>query len=105
MGWLKCDGRALSTTQFNLLFQVIGYTFGGSGNTFNLPDPTGRVLGSVSASHPAGQSVGTDTHTLTIPEMPAHDHGGTTGVAGSHTHTGTTSTNGEHTHTQNRAIS
>mgnify|MGYP003342440176 CR=1 FL=1 len=37
IGWLKCDGRTLSTKDFNLLFQVIGYTFGGSGNTFNLP--------------------------------------------------------------------
>lgn len=89
IGWLKCDGRALDTTQYNLLFQVIGYTFGGSGATFNLPDPQGRVLGSVGTvtdansrtrTYVAGDKVGELDHKLTVPEMPSHNHNDNTPV-------------------------
>jgi len=88
MGWLNCDGRALDTTQFNLLFQVIGYSFGGSGSSFNLPDPRGRVIGSVgtvtdvdnrSRTYVSGDSVGELDHRLTLNEMASHNHGGNTG--------------------------
>lgn len=82
IGWMKCDGRALSTADYNLLFQVIGYQFGGAGQTFNLPNPAGGVVGVVgqrltavsTTLHPPGQDVGEETHTLTIPEMPSHAH-------------------------------
>lgn len=83
LGWLLCDGRAMDKTADNLLFQVIGYTFGGSGNTFNLPNPAGRVMGTVgtvtdtenrSRTYTAGQMVGELDHKLTIPEMPSHNH-------------------------------
>jgi microcystin-dependent protein len=46
LGWLRCNGRALSTVTYNLLFQVIGYTYGRSGNDFRLPNMEGRVIGS-----------------------------------------------------------
>lgn len=45
--FLKCNGAGLDTTTYKKLFDVIGYTFGGSGSTFNLPDLRGlfpRVL-------------------------------------------------------------
>ena len=94
LGWFKCDGRSLDTTTFNLLFQVIGYTFGGSGSSFNLPNPQGRVLGSTGAvvdenehSHTylAGDSVGELDHQLTIAEMPAHNHNSATVSPGANT--------------------
>ena len=36
--WLLCDGSAISTSTFSVLFGIIGTTFGGSGGNFNLPD-------------------------------------------------------------------
>jgi microcystin-dependent protein len=107
LGWLLCDGRPLPTTIFNLLFQVIGYTYGGSGETFNLPNMTGRVIGSqgtiVDAAHthvfPSGTVTGEVDHKLTIYEMPAHNHDYATGSIGANTTAnGTTSTNGDHIH-------
>ena len=98
-GWLKCNGRGLSTSEFNILFQVIGYSFGGSGTTFNLPQAAGHVLGMT--NNPAagdisindasgvplstrllGSNVGEERHTLTKAEMPTHNHGGLTDLSG-----------------------
>lgn len=113
LGWLLCDGRAMDKTADNLLFQVIGYSFGGSGNVFNLPNPAGRVMGTIGTvtdantpamvrTYTAGQSVGELEHKLTVPEMPAHNHDSATGSIGANTVTnGTTSANGGHTHTIN----
>jgi len=83
LGWLKCDGRAMDKTADNLLFQVIGYSFGGSGNTFLLPNPAGRVMGTIgtvtdavsrSRTYVAGQYVGELDHKLVQSEMPSHNH-------------------------------
>lgn len=94
MGWLKCDGRSLSVANYNLLFQVIGYAFGGSGTTFRLPDSQGRVPAAIGpngeSTRALGDVSGTETHTLTIAQMPSHTHTGTTDSAGNHFHTGTT---------------
>ncbi len=83
-GWLVCDGRAVSRTTYSALFDLIGTTFGGGDTvtTFNLPNAQGRVLGSVTSNtgtntlsiRCVGDVVGEETHTLTIPEMPSHDH-------------------------------
>lgn len=37
-GWLLCDGSTYNTGEYQRLFQVIGYTYGGSGSTFKVPD-------------------------------------------------------------------
>lgn len=91
MGWILCDGRTLSKAEFNFLFQVIGYSFGGSGNNFTIPDPQGRVLGIVgtgtdtnerSRTGALGDVSGEYDHQLTIAEMPTHNHGGLTDLSG-----------------------
>jgi len=108
LGWLNCNGRALDKTTYNLLFQVIAYTFGGSGNTFNLPDFQGRVQGSVgtivetcgTTAFAPGTSTGEVQHKLTIAEMPAHNHNNLAGTPGATNPAlpGTTDVIGNHTH-------
>jgi microcystin-dependent protein len=55
-GYLLCDGSSYSTSTYAALFSVIGYTFGGSGNNFNVPDMRGRV--------PIGVGTGAATDTI-----------------------------------------
>lgn len=81
-GWLKCDGRAVSRSQYADLFAIMGTSFGaGDGSsTFNLPDCRGRVTGATGTgagltARQNGDLVGAETHVLTEGEMPAHTHG------------------------------
>ena len=55
-GFTECKGQSLDTTAFSSLFSAIGYTWGGSGNTFKLPDfyTAGRFLRSRTASLTVG---------------------------------------------------
>jgi microcystin-dependent protein len=108
LGWLRCNGRALSTVTYNLLFQVIGYTYGRSGNDFRLPNMEGRVIGSEgtinepSGTHPfpSGTVTGEVEHKLLVAEMPAHNHDIRNPVVNPPAN-GVTTTNGAHTHTSN----
>ena len=43
-GWLLCYGQSVATATYSALFAVIGYTYGGAGSVFNLPDLRGRVV-------------------------------------------------------------
>ena len=90
IGWLKCDGRLLNVTDYYFLWEAIGYSFGGSGSQFYLPDPAGRVIGTIGTSVEntwnMGDLSGEENHTLTINEMPTHNHTGTTDLSGVHHH-------------------
>lgn len=44
LGWFECRGQSLDKVSYLDLFNVIGYTYGGSGNSFNLPDLRGEFL-------------------------------------------------------------
>jgi microcystin-dependent protein len=44
VGWFECYGQSLDKTLYKPLFDVIGYTYGGSGNNFNLPDLRGQFV-------------------------------------------------------------
>jgi microcystin-dependent protein len=82
-GWAFCDGQLLPIAQNTALFSLLGTTFGGDGRTnFALPDLRGRV-----AMHPGsgagltprslGEKGGTETNTLSVLNLPAHNHAAT----------------------------
>ncbi len=111
LGWLKCDGRLVSRHDYALLFNVIGTTFGaGDGTTtFRLPNYQGCVPGMAgqpvfnqginSTSYARGDTAGTQTHTLTIDQMPRHRHGSTdTSTTGNIDGNGQTGNESAHTH-------
>lgn len=77
--WLICNGQAVSRTTYAKLYSVIGtkYGIGNGSTTFNLPNLAGRVPIGVSSSHALGTTGGAETHTLTINEMPSHNHSAT----------------------------
>ena len=80
-GYLLCDGQAVGRTAYANLFALIGTTYGaGDGSTtFSLPDLRGRVpVMQDGSSEFASLNArgGEKTHTLTVNEMPSHNHSG-----------------------------
>ena len=79
-GWARCDGSLLPISENEVLFQLIGTTYGGDGQeTFALPDLRGRVPIHVGTrpggnNYVQGESSGTETVTLTVQQMPSHTH-------------------------------
>jgi microcystin-dependent protein len=79
-GWAFCNGQILPIAQNTALFSLLGTTFGGNGQTtFALPDLRGRVANSSGqgpglSSYDLGQVGGTESETLTINQMPMHNH-------------------------------
>ncbi len=78
-GWFPCDGRLLPISQYETLFNLIGTTYGGDGqSTFALPDLRGRVpihqgVGQGS-NYVTGQTGGAEQVTLTTNQIPPHTH-------------------------------
>lgn len=78
-GWLFCNGQLLSTSQFAALFSIIGYNYGGSGNSFNLPNIPGKVLVGAGQMQGGGyyswaKDGGAETVKLGINDLPPHNH-------------------------------
>jgi microcystin-dependent protein len=79
-GWAFCDGRLVPISQNDALFNLIGTTYGGDGQTtFALPDLRGRIpvhqgSGPGLSPYVVGQSGGVEQVTLTIGQLPAHSH-------------------------------
>lgn len=79
--WMFCEGQTLAIANNEVLFAVIGTTYGGDGvTTFKLPDLRGRVAmgvgtGTGLTKRQAGELTGQHTVTLTQDEIPAHTHG------------------------------
>ena len=81
IGWLLCNGSAVSRTTYARLFAVIGTSFGVGDNstTFNLPNLKGRVIAGLDSAqsefNTLGEIGGTKSETLTTQQMPSHGHG------------------------------
>ena len=74
-GWLLCEGQLLPISDNETLFQVIGTTYGGDGeSTFALPDLRGRVPVHHGGGTFPGDRAGAEQVTLTAPQLPAHTH-------------------------------
>jgi microcystin-dependent protein len=80
VGWMFCEGQTLSIAENEVLFTLIGTTYGGDGeSTFNLPNLSSRVplhmgTGSSGDTYTLGQQGGTEAETLTVQQIPTHTH-------------------------------
>jgi microcystin-dependent protein len=80
VGWATCDGQLMPIDQNQTLFQLIGTTYGGDGQTtFALPDLRGRVpvgigQGPGLSNYVLGQNGGVESVTLTTNQIPVHSH-------------------------------
>ena len=80
-GWAMCNGQLLPIAQNTALFSLLGTTYGGNGQTtFALPDLRSRFplhfgQGPGLSSYDLGQAAGTESVTLTVNQLPAHNHG------------------------------
>jgi microcystin-dependent protein len=74
-GWAFCNGALMPIAENDALFQLIGTTYGGDGQTtFALPDLQSRIPIHVGPGFVLAQTGGTETVTLTTNQIPAHSH-------------------------------
>jgi microcystin-dependent protein len=79
-GWMFCEGQTLPISENEVLFQLIGTTYGGDGQeTFNLPNLASRVpihmgTGPDGTTYQIGEMAGTEQVTLTVQQIPNHTH-------------------------------
>jgi microcystin-dependent protein len=79
-GWMFCEGQTLPISENEVLFQLIGTTYGGDGEeTFNLPNLASRVpihmgTGPDGTTYQIGEMAGTEQETLSVQQIPSHSH-------------------------------
>lgn len=79
-GWADCNGQILPISQYEALFNLLGFTYGGNGkDTFALPDLRGRaVLGAGAgpglSKRDPGEVAGAETMSLSLSNLPPHHH-------------------------------
>ena len=74
-GWALCNGQLLPINQNQALFSLLGTTYGGNGQTnFALPNLRGQVPIHFGGQFTLGEKGGQEFHTVTMSEMPAHNH-------------------------------
>jgi microcystin-dependent protein len=74
-GWMMCEGQLLPISENETLFQLIGTTYGGDGqSTFALPDLRGRIPIHQGNGFILAETGGAEEITLTIQQIPAHGH-------------------------------
>lgn len=75
VGWALCNGQLLAISQNDALFNLIGTTYGGDGQTtFALPNLQSRVPIHQGNAHVIGEAGGAESVTLTAAQLPAHTH-------------------------------
>jgi microcystin-dependent protein len=97
-GWMLCQGQLLPISENETLFQLIGTTYGGDGQTtFGLPDLRGRIPIHMGNGYTLAQQGGTESVTLTQAQLPSHNHplsASTNGVSSAGTPADATATTG-----------
>lgn len=74
-GWMFCEGQLLPISEYETLFNLIGTTYGGDGqSTFALPDLRGRIPLHFGNGFTLAETGGAETITLTTAQIPAHSH-------------------------------
>jgi microcystin-dependent protein len=74
-GWMFCEGQLLPISENETLFNLIGTTYGGDGqSTFALPDLRGRVPLHFGNGFTLAETGGAEEVTLTVQQIPAHTH-------------------------------
>ncbi|MFO1312328.1 MAG: tail fiber protein [Burkholderiales bacterium] len=74
-GWMFCEGQLLPISEYETLFNLIGTTYGGDGqSTFALPDLRGRVPLHQGNGFILAETGGVEEVTLTSQQIPAHSH-------------------------------
>ena len=75
VGWAFCNGQEMPISENEVLFQLIGTTYGGDGETtFALPNLQSRIPVHVGSGFALGQQGGEEQVALTVNEIPAHGH-------------------------------
>jgi microcystin-dependent protein len=80
VGWMFCDGQQLPISENETLFQLIGTTYGGDGeSTFNLPNLQSRFpihmgTGPDGVNYQLAEMAGVESVTLTTQQIPVHTH-------------------------------
>lgn len=97
-----CDGSSLDKTEYAELYAILGTTYGGSGNTFNLPNLKGRFVAgkdpSVTDYAELANTGGANKVALGVSEMPKHNHNSATSTSDKEV---STSNEGKHSHNVN----
>jgi microcystin-dependent protein len=74
-GWMFCEGQLLPISEYETLFNLIGTTYGGDGqSTFALPDLRGRTPIHMGNGFTLAESGGVEEVTLTVNQIPRHTH-------------------------------
>jgi microcystin-dependent protein len=74
-GWMFCEGQLLPISENETLFQLIGTTYGGDGqSTFALPDLRGRIPIHQGNGFILAETGGAEEVTLTVNQIPVHSH-------------------------------
>src|SRR5205085_11564656 len=74
-GWAFCDGQPMQISENEVLFNVIGTTYGGDGqSTFALPDLRGRVPVHQGNGYTLAETGGVEQVTLAVNQIPTHTH-------------------------------